>query len=109
MEHNPRVEGIAKRIATLILILGIISGVVLIIAGFANDDGATTILITGGIVDVISSVIFWVFVPRSENDHISKLCEAGYDDIFDVRINRVSPEESPENQIGVIVSLIHKN
>ena len=49
------------------------------------------------------------FVPRGENDHISKLCEAGYCDIFDVRINRVSPEESPENQIGVIVSLIHKN
>ena len=49
------------------------------------------------------------FVPRCENDHISKLCEAGYGNIFDVCINRVSPEESPENQIGVIVSLIHKN
>ena len=48
------------------------------------------------------------FVPRSHNDSISKLCEAGYGEIFDVRINRVSPEESPEDQIGVIVSLIHK-
>lgn len=62
MEHNPKVEGIAKSIATLILILGIISGVVLIIIGFANDYGATEILITGGIVDIISSIVFWVFV-----------------------------------------------
>ncbi len=46
------------------------------------------------------------FVPRGCNDAISKLCEAGYGDIFDVRINRVSPEEQPEDQIGVIVSLI---
>ncbi len=46
------------------------------------------------------------FVPRGCNDAISKLCEAGYSDIFDVRINRVSPEEQPEDQIGVIVSLI---
>lgn len=49
------------------------------------------------------------YVPRISNDAISKLCEAGYSDIFDVRINRVSPEESPEDQIGVIVSLIYKD
>ena len=48
------------------------------------------------------------FVPRTCNDAISKLCEAGYTDIFDVRINRVSPEEQPEDQIGVIVSIINK-
>ncbi len=48
------------------------------------------------------------FVPRSCNDAICKLCEAGYSDIFDVRINRVSPVEQPEDQIGVIVSLIDK-
>ncbi len=48
------------------------------------------------------------FVPRTTNDAISKLCEAGYSDIFDVRINRISPEETPEDQIGVIISLIHK-
>lgn len=48
------------------------------------------------------------FVPRAENEYISKLCEAGYSYIFDVRINRVSPEKSPEEQIGVIVSLINK-
>ncbi len=48
------------------------------------------------------------FVPRNCNDAISKLCEAGYTDIFDVRINRITPDESPEDQIGVIVSLINK-
>ncbi len=49
------------------------------------------------------------FVPRCENDAISKLCEQGYGNIFEVRINRVSPEEMPENQIGVIVNLKHKD
>ncbi|MFI3297682.1 MAG: HIRAN domain-containing protein [bacterium] len=29
------------------------------------------------------------FVPRTCNDAISKLCEAGYSYIFDVRINRI--------------------
>lgn len=48
------------------------------------------------------------FVPRSCNEAISKLCDAGFSDIFDVRINRISPEERPEDQIGVIVSLICK-
>ncbi len=48
------------------------------------------------------------FVPRACNDAISKLCEAGYTDIFDVRINRITPDESPEEQIGLIVSIICK-
>lgn len=46
------------------------------------------------------------YVPRTDNREISKLCEMGYSHIFDVRINRVSPEEHPENQVGVIVHLL---
>ncbi len=48
------------------------------------------------------------FVPRTCNDAISKLCEAGYSEIFEARINKISPEEDPEDQIGVIVNLTVK-
>lgn len=45
------------------------------------------------------------FIPRSMNKEISKLCEQGYTDIFEVRINRISPNENMEDQIGVIIYL----
>lgn len=45
------------------------------------------------------------FVPRTCNKEISKFCEMGHADLFDVRINRVSPDEHTENQIGVVVFL----
>lgn len=43
------------------------------------------------------------FIPRDKNKEISKLCEQGYTGIFDARINRISQDEHPENQIGVII------
>lgn len=46
------------------------------------------------------------YVPRSENGEISKLCQMGYGSIFDVRINRISPENQPESQIGIVVHLL---
>lgn len=45
------------------------------------------------------------FIPRSENKMISKMLEMGYDDIFEAYVQRVSPEEDTERQIGVIVYL----
>lgn len=45
------------------------------------------------------------FIPRNMNKDISKFCEQGYADIFEVRINRIAPDENPEDQIGVIVYL----
>lgn len=45
------------------------------------------------------------FIPRNMNKEISKLCEQGYAGIFEIRINRISPDENPENQIGVVVYL----
>jgi len=48
------------------------------------------------------------FVSRGENKELSKFCEMGYADIFDVRINRLSPDEHPENQVGVIVYIDRK-
>ncbi len=45
------------------------------------------------------------YIPRNQNKEIARLLEAGYDNIFDVRINRVSPEDHPENQIGITIFL----
>jgi hypothetical protein len=49
------------------------------------------------------------FIPRTENKTLSVFLKQGYDDLFEVFINRVSPNEYPENQIGVIVYLKKKN
>ncbi len=43
------------------------------------------------------------FVPRTSNKEINKFLEQGYDSIFEVRINRICPEEHPENQVHVVV------
>lgn len=43
------------------------------------------------------------FLPRSENKEISKFLEMGHTDLFETRINRLSPDEHTENQVGVIV------
>ncbi len=49
------------------------------------------------------------YVPRANNSEISKLCEQGYSQIFDVRINRISAEEHTENQVGVVVYIINSS
>ena len=49
------------------------------------------------------------YIPRSDNKEISKLLEAGYGDLLVAKINRVSPEEHPENQIGIVVFLKTKS
>ena len=48
------------------------------------------------------------FVPRNQNKEVCKFLEMGYDDLFEVRINRLSPEEHPENQVGFIIHLKKK-
>ncbi|MEG1644065.1 MAG: HIRAN domain-containing protein [Bacteroidales bacterium] len=49
------------------------------------------------------------YIPRSCNEEIAKLCEQGYSRIFDVRINRISADMSPEDQIGVVVHIKNKD
>ncbi|MCH5329928.1 MAG: HIRAN domain-containing protein [Alistipes sp.] len=49
------------------------------------------------------------FVPRSQNQLLSKFLELGYDDLFDARVQRVSPEEHPEQQVGVIIFINNNN
>lgn len=46
------------------------------------------------------------YVPRNANSEISKLCKQGYSNIFEVRINRLSPDQTPENQVGVVVYVV---
>ena len=48
------------------------------------------------------------FVPRNENKMISKLLQFGYKKIFTAKINRISPDEHPENQVGVVVKINEK-
>jgi HIRAN domain len=43
------------------------------------------------------------YIPRSENKEISKFLELGYTNLFEARINRLTPDLSPEDQVGIIV------
>ena len=43
------------------------------------------------------------FIPRDKNNEISKFLELGYTKMFELRINRLTPDAHPENQVGVIV------
>lgn len=43
------------------------------------------------------------FIPRAENHEISKFLELGHTNLFETRINRLTPDDHPENQIGVIM------
>jgi hypothetical protein len=49
------------------------------------------------------------FIPRSENRMLSIFFEQGYDNLFEAYVNRVAPDERPENQVGFIVYLKEKN
>jgi hypothetical protein len=48
------------------------------------------------------------YIPRPKNKYISKFLNFGHNDLFEIKINRVSPEEHPEQQIGVVVKVIDK-
>lgn len=43
------------------------------------------------------------FIPRNTNHEICKFLELGHTDLFEVRINRITPDAHTENQIGIIV------
>ena len=49
------------------------------------------------------------FLPRGENHEISKYLEMGYGGIYEVRINRLAPQEHPENQVGIIVRILRNH
>jgi hypothetical protein len=45
------------------------------------------------------------YIPRNENKTLSIFFEQGYGNIFEAYVNRVTPDEYPENQIGVVIYL----
>lgn len=49
------------------------------------------------------------FVPRDSNQELSKYLDMGYGDIYDVRVNRISPEAHPEEQVGFIIKIKQRN
>ena len=49
------------------------------------------------------------FIPRGENELISKMVDLGYGKIFDCRVQRISLDTHPEKQVGVIVFLKEAN
>jgi hypothetical protein len=49
------------------------------------------------------------YLPRGQNSEISKLLEMGYTNLFETRVQRIDPEEYPENQVGIIVYLLPKD
>lgn len=45
------------------------------------------------------------FVPRDMNHELSKYLDMGYEDIYDVRVNRLSSDAHPEEQVGFIIRI----
>ena len=43
------------------------------------------------------------FIPRENNHDISKFLDMGWDNLFEVRITRITPDAHPESQVEVIV------
>ena len=48
------------------------------------------------------------FIPRGSNHDISKYLDMGLDNIYDVRITRVTSDAHPENQVEVIVNVLNQ-
>lgn len=49
------------------------------------------------------------YIPRGENEEISKFLQLGYTDLFEVRINRITPDTHPEKQISITVKINRKD
>jgi hypothetical protein len=49
------------------------------------------------------------YIPKDENCLISQFLNLGYNDIFEVKINRISAEAHPEKQISIQIRIRKKN
>ena len=43
------------------------------------------------------------YIPRGENQTIAQFLDLGFNTLFDVRVQRLSPDANPERQVGVVV------
>lgn len=48
------------------------------------------------------------YIPKGENEEISKFLQLGYTDLFSTVINKVNEETHPEKQISVTVKINRK-
>lgn len=48
------------------------------------------------------------FIPREMNENISKMLDMGWGEIFEVIVNRVTPDARPEGQIEVAIRIKRK-
>ena len=48
------------------------------------------------------------FIPKDENELIRKFLNLGHTELFEVKINQVSPDAYPEKQIRVVVRIKEK-
>lgn len=48
------------------------------------------------------------FVPRKINQQLCQFIELGYGEIFEARVQRVSPERDMEDQVGVVIFIKDK-
>ena len=48
------------------------------------------------------------YIPRQQNETISKLLDLGYDDIFEARIQAVDPTAHPEQQVDIVIYIKRK-
>ena len=49
------------------------------------------------------------YIPRNENSTLAIFLEMGWDELFECRISRISPDEHPENQIEMTIKIKRKN
>lgn len=59
-------------------------------------------------VKILLGDVMLGYIPRDENESISKFLQLGYTDLFQVMINRVCKDAHPEKQISVVVKIIPK-
>ena len=48
------------------------------------------------------------YIPRGENEEISKFLQLGHNDLFTVKINRINTEAHTEKQVSVTVKINKK-
>ena len=49
------------------------------------------------------------YIPRTANEQFCALMDQGYSDMFEARIQRITPDSHMEHQVGVIVYLFKKS
>lgn len=43
------------------------------------------------------------YIPATDNELVCNLLDLGYSNIFDLRVQRLSPDQHPEKQVGVVL------